>query len=211
MYREKKRYGQDPTVVVRSAKQTFNLPLKHKEPHCWFTCSWSDFLNPEADEWRPEAWDIMRRTPQHLYLVLTKLPGRFTQCLPLDWGQGYPNVWLGTTIEDERYLRRVLGLIEAPAVRRFLSLEPLLSAIYFGRALNKKAIQWVITGGESDPTAPRPMELEWVRDIHNQCKEAGIAHFHKQHGGSKKIDGVWGGHKIDGQSWHEFPEVPCRP
>ena len=70
MYRDMERYGRNPSVVTRSKTQ-FNMPLKLKEPTLIFTCSWSDFFIREADEWRAEAWEIMRQTPQHTYQVLT--------------------------------------------------------------------------------------------------------------------------------------------
>src|SRR3990167_1409537 len=71
MFSEKHMYGQDPDVVVRSKPPTFNMPLKIKEPKKIFTCSWSDWFIKEADPWRDEAWEIIKRTPQHTYLILT--------------------------------------------------------------------------------------------------------------------------------------------
>jgi protein gp37 len=66
-------------------------------------------------------------------------------------------------------------------------------------------VDWVITGGESDFQAPRPCNLAWVRDVRDQCLAAGIPFFHKQNGGSRRIDGVWGGRILDGRTWNEFP------
>src|SRR6266498_5551388 len=92
MFREKRQYGQDPDVVVRS-KTTFNAPLKWKDSALVFTCSWSDWFIEEADPWRDEAWDVIRRTPHLTYQILTKRIERASSCLPKDWP--LKNVWLG--------------------------------------------------------------------------------------------------------------------
>ncbi len=101
MFREQIHYGRDPSVVVRS-QTTFADPLKWKSPRVVFTCSWSDWFHEAADPWRDEAWDIIRRTPQHTYLVLTKRTGRIARHLPwAAFGDPWPNVWLGTSIENQ--------------------------------------------------------------------------------------------------------------
>jgi hypothetical protein len=128
MFRDQRRYGRDPEVVVRAAPATFNAPLKWDSPELIFTCSWSDWFHVAADPWRDEAWDIIRRTPQHTYMVLTKRPGRIHRCLPDDWGDGYPNVWLGVSIEDAAVTYRANQLRRIPAALRFISAEPLLGA-----------------------------------------------------------------------------------
>jgi protein gp37 len=181
MYRDKARYGQDPKVVVRSAPATFNKPLAWKEPAKVFTCSWSDWFIEEADEWRDDAWAIIRSTPHLTYQILTKRPERIMGNLPVDWGQGYPNVWLGVSVENQEAANeRIPQLIRIPARVRFLSCEPLLGPLdfqkipcpngcapskycsrccndyipkYFGYILPllDGDIHWVITGGESGP------------------------------------------------------------
>lgn len=157
MYRDKERFKQDATIVVRSQPGTFNKPLQWKEPAQVFTCSWSDWFIDEADAWRPEAWEIIRRTPWLTYQILTKRPERIMGNLPPDWGNGYPNVWLGVSAEDQgAYNERVPILASIPAQLRFVSLEPLLSPIdllgdtdsIFGVYLMQN-INWIIVGGES--------------------------------------------------------------
>lgn len=129
MYRDKDRYGQDPTKVLRS-KGNFNQPLKMKEPALIFTCSWSDWFIEEADAWRDEAWAIIKATPQHTYQILTKRPERIRHCLPEDWGDGYPNVWLGTSVEDqEQANKRIPHLLMNDAAIHFVSAEPLLRPV----------------------------------------------------------------------------------
>lgn len=192
MYREKKRYGQDPDVVTRS-KTTFRDPLKWKEPSLVFTCSWSDFFHEAADEWRDEAWAIIKATPHLTYQVLTKRPERIAQHLPADWGpRGYSNVWLGVSVENQRWTSRISELALVVASRKFLSCEPLLGPLDLSAPLDDggfgfgipmiEAVDWVIVGGESGADA-RPMELEWARTIRDQCGKSGVAFFLKQLGG----------------------------
>lgn len=136
MYREKKRWGQDPNIVARSSKRTFNRPLHWHEPALVFVCSWSDFFIEEADPWRDEAWEIMWHTPHLTYQLLTKRPERIHECLPADWGDGWPNVWLGVSAENEPAAEKRLPLLLAvPAAVHWVSAEPLLGHIHFARWL----------------------------------------------------------------------------
>src|SRR4051794_20471332 len=95
MFREQRRYGRDPSVVVRAKDPTFYAPLRWQEPALVFTCSWSDWFHEAADSWREDAWDVLRQTPHLTYQILTKRPERITELLPEDWGDGWSNVWLG--------------------------------------------------------------------------------------------------------------------
>lgn len=237
MFRDMPHYGKDPNVVVRS-KTTFDAPRKWAksgkvQPGARiFTCSWSDWFIAEADEWRAEAWDVVRRTPQFTYLILTKRPERIAAHLPADWGAGYSNVWLGTSAENQDAAdERIPALMNVPAAVRFVSAEPLLGRLklpwlqpngdpFLGQPqphgnrerfmqmhpLWTARIDWVITGGESALKDARPCDLDWVRSIRDQCQASGVALFHKQHGGTRKIDGVWGGRELDGRTWDEFPQ-----
>jgi protein gp37 len=166
------RYGGHPSEVTRS-KTTFGAPLKWTTPQLVFACSWSDFFIEQADEWRPEAWEIIRRTP-HTYLLLTKRAERIAEHLPQGWP--WPRVWLGVSVEAPDYLWRADELRAIPATHRFLSLEPLLADL---GSINLNGIGWVIVGGESGP-AHRPMELAWVESIAQQCLMAHVPLFIKQ-------------------------------
>jgi protein gp37 len=180
MFREQRMYGRDPEIVTRS-KTKFSDPLKWKEGKLIFTCSWSDWFHESADAWRAEAWDIVRRTPRHTYQILTKRPERIAAQLPADWGEGYPNVWLGVSVENNRWVRRAEELVHIPAAVRFVSAEPLLDAVTFPHDVLSD-IDWLIVGGESGPDC-RPMREDWVVDLRNQCRDAKTAFFLKQLGG----------------------------
>ncbi|MCW5959307.1 MAG: phage Gp37/Gp68 family protein [Pyrinomonadaceae bacterium] len=230
MYAEKKRFGQDGSVFHRSSDATFYKPLiwhrqlRGDEPiteRLVFTASYSDWFLESADEHRPEMWKIVRETPNLIYQILTKRTDRILENLPDDWGTGYPNVWLGATVEIQDYDWRIRDLLNVPAVKRFLSCEPLLGPLNLNPYLNTKfidsgcyaahaMIDWVIVGGESG-TGARPMELRWVRSIRNQCLDPGTAFFFKQWG-AFGADGVRrsksaNGRLLDGRTWDEFPEA----
>lgn len=116
--------------------------------------------------------------------------------VPILWP--LPNVWIGTSVEDSRVTHRIDALRKCPAAVRFLSCEPLIGPLL---NLNLDGIHWVITGGESGHHH-RPLDLDWVRDIRDQCQEQRIAFFHKQNGG---ITPKSGGKELDGREWCEFP------
>jgi protein gp37 len=198
MYRDKKRYGQDPELVVKS-KTMFDAPMKWNGSRIVFTCSWSDFFIEEADSWRDQAWEVIRATPQHTYQILTKRPARIAAHLPRGWP--FSNVWLGVSVENPRFFWRIDELRNVPAGIRFLSLEPLLSAM---PALPLDEISWVIVGGESGPNC-RPMKAEWVRDIRDQCSQSRVPFFFKQWGGARKDTT---GRILDGRVWNAMPKRP---
>lgn len=212
MFRDKKRYGQDPNTVVRS-KTTFREPLKWRDPRVIFTCSWSDWFIEEADPWRDEAYDLIRATPHHTYQILTKRDDRIVGRFP---DPPLPNVWLGVSVESPKYSYRIDTLRKIPAAVRFLSLEPLIEDL---GPLNLDGINWVIAGGESGPEA-RQMRPEWVRSIRNQCVAAGVPFHFKQWGEWAPVSGAAyhvgtplvhlgkkaSGRTLDGREWNEMPQ-----
>lgn len=112
------------------------------------------------------------------WLLLTKRPEHIMRLIPERWRAGLPpNVWVGTSVEDEAATARLDALREVPAVVRFVSFEPLLEAV----RPNLSGIAWAIVGGESGGKA-RPCALEWIEDLVAQCREAGVAPFVKQLG-----------------------------
>ncbi|HVE24060.1 MAG TPA: DUF5131 family protein [Sporichthya sp.] len=182
MYAFKERMGQDPSVVVRS-KSNFRVPLRWRDPRVIFTCSWSDWFIADADAWRAEAWEVIRQTPQHTYQILTKRPERIAGRLP--WTRpedAWPNVWVGVSIETQRYVApRLDPLVLAPVAHRFVSAEPLLGSLDLTRYL--PAIDWLIVGGESGP-GYRPMDPTWAEAVVDDCAAADVAVYVKQDSGA---------------------------
>jgi len=217
MFRERERWGQNPSIVTRTKDKTFNSSLKWKEPATIFVCSWSDFFHIEADEWRDEAWDIMRDTPHHTYLILTKRPALMEDRLPSDWDSEwdkiYSHIWLGVSVENNDYRFRIDVLRATRCTVRFVSAEPLLGPLnllwYLGTPAIQKSgwplVNWVIAGGESGPSFRRA-ELDWFRDLRDQCRDTNVPFFLKQLGGKVKVDGTWGGRMLDGQTHDAMPE-----
>jgi protein gp37 len=162
-----------------------------------FTCSWSDWFHPDADPWRPEAWEIVRRCPNLIFQILTKRAELIPDRLPQDWGQGYPNAWLGASVENPNFLHRMDQLRQVPAVIRFISAEPLLAPL---GALNLEGFHWVIVGGESG-RGFRPMDHAWAREIRDQCQGEHIPYFFKQSAAIRTEMGT----ELDGREWREYP------
>jgi protein gp37 len=210
-------------IMRRAGREPFQGPMRTKDwspPHKWnreaakqrkrlrvFTCSMSDFFHAGADEWRDEAWHIIRECRQLDWLILTKRPEFIRERLPADWGTGYANVWLGVTCGVESSMWPVEEILQIPAHLRFISAEPLLGPLDL-RAYLGRGIDWVITGCENAHQNKRvAMDLDWVRDIEQQCREAGIPHFFKQYyaGNQLQFDG-----KLDGRCRQAFPRRPAR-
>ncbi len=112
-----------------------------------FTCSLSDFFHVKADPWRDEAWEIIKKRSRLAWLILTKRPSLITKRLPADWGDGYPNVWLGVSTGCNNTLNKMDVLRDIPAAVRWVSTEPLLEDI--SQKINLDGFHWVVTGGES--------------------------------------------------------------
>lgn len=143
-----------------------------------FVASLADVFedHPDLPEARTELWQLIRETPWLDYQLLTKRPENIAGMLPDDWGTGYRNVWLGTSIEDNRVAARSLELTDVPAQVHFISYEP---AIGPGDEIPLDHIEWLICGGESGP-GYREMDLDWARDMRRRCEDAGTAFFFKQ-------------------------------
>lgn len=188
MFRDKIRYGQDPEKVVRSKPPTFNKPLAWEREAAAanrsdlvFTCSWSDWFIRDADVWRAEAWTIVRRTRHLTYQILTKRHGRIAANLPSDWGNGYPNVWLGVSAGDQRtWDARTKALRDIPARIRFVSLEPMLAPVDVSDAA--RWLDWIVVGGESGGLNARPIDERWIRAVIDSCRGTGCRVFVKQMG-----------------------------
>lgn len=181
-----------------------DLPLRWRKPRRVFVNSMSDLFHPEVtEEFIGRVFDVMMRAEQHTFQVLTKRPQRMRafvdEWLGDSWAQWIANLWLGTSIENNRYTWRADHLRDTPAAFRFLSLEPLIGPV---PTLDLTGIDWVIVGAESGRGARR-MEMDWVRDIRDRCVDAGVAFFFKQSAtsGGKKLPLP----ELDGRQWMEWP------
>ena len=205
-------YNASPDTV-QLLPERLNEPFKWKKPRHVFVNSMSDVFHPEVPyDFVFEVFKVMEEASRrngHVFQVLTKRPGRAVgwwkkhgEYFPEGWP---PNVWIGTSVESQKYTPRITVLERLPAPVRFVSAEPLLEEIDLSEWLNRGALQWVIVGGESGRKA-RPMQLDWVRRLRDQSLEASVDFFLKQLGGSR---GKLGGDKakIDDETWHQMPEV----
>jgi protein gp37 len=148
---------------------------KRTKAFCGSLCDWAED-HPTSEAARPRLWELIRATPHLDWLLLTKRAERIAMSLPDDWGRGYPNVWLGVSIESNDYRARADQLRRVPAVVRFISYEPALGPL---DRLDLTGIDWVIYGGESGPKY-REHDLAWPRQVRAMCRAAGVAFFYKQ-------------------------------
>ena len=189
------KYRNEFSVSVHPS--SLEEPLKWRRPRLVFVNSMSDLFHQSvAEGFIKSVFEIMNRASHHTFQVLTKRPGRVTSLSgSLHWT---PNIWLGTSIESDAVRGRLALLKEAGAVTKFLSLEPLLGPL---TDMDLSGIDWVIVGGESGPGA-RSMETNWVREIRDDCVDAGVPFFFKQWGGVFKKQT---GRTLDGRTWDEMP------
>jgi protein gp37 len=166
-----------------------------------FVNSMSDLFHEDVPlDFIEQVFDVMAQASHHTFQILTKRHERLAELAPsLIW---HPNVWMGVTIENRRFVRRADYLRTVDANVRFISAEPLLGPL---EGLELDGIDWLISGGESGPHH-RPVKVEWLRDLRDRCQDAGVAHFFKQWGGSRPKKG---GRVLDGRTWDEMPSRPA--
>jgi protein gp37 len=223
-----------PAFGVTLHPDVLEQPLRWRRPRRVFVNSMSDLFHDEVPSYFIDrVFEVMRRCPQHTFQVLTKRPQRMRDyalersepaaCVHAPWWP-LPNVWLGVSIENRRFVHRADLLRETPAAVRFISAEPLLGPLvpcgigcycfpdvertlrpwrdgYDGPALALGGIDWLIVGGESGPRH-RPIDPQWVRDLRDASLHAGTAFFLKQWGGRTPKAG---GRELDGRTWDEMP------
>jgi protein gp37 len=176
-----------------------DIPLHWRRPRLIFVNSMSDLFHAEVPEDHIAlVFDVMQRTPQHTYQILTKRAQRLASLATrLEWPK---NVWMGVSVETEQYAWRIDYLRRVPAAVRFVSAEPLLAPL---ANLNLDGIDWLIAGGESQ-SGCRPASLDWFRDLRDQCNAAQVAFFLKQLGGHPSKHGGDDA-VLDGRRWVEMP------
>ena len=200
--KEKYKNGFKLTLHPESLEE----PLKWKKPQMVFVVSMGDLFHEDVPfEFIDRVFDIIRKTPQHTYQVLTKRAKRMAEYFDTRFTP--KNVWLGVTCEHAQHYQRISYLRQIPATVRFLSCEPLMSDmhdIYLG------GIDWVITGGESGVNARRT-PVDWFRILRDQCRRSNVPFFFKQWGAWGE-DGVKrskyaNGSLLDGREWKEYPKT----
>ena len=204
-------YATNPNDV-QLLPERLGAPLSWGRPRRVFVNSMSDLFHPRVPyEFINDIFDVMREAAKqrgHVFQVLTKRPGRAVAWWARNqarYGGVWPaGVWIGTSVENQKYAPRITVLARLPASVRFVSAEPLLGTVDLRQWLDVGALHWVIAGGESGPAA-RPMDLAWARDLRDQSLEAGVAFFLKQLGGRR---GKRSGDEatLDGRQWRESPE-----
>lgn len=143
-----------------------------------YVCFQSDFLIEDGDSWRGECWDMIRERSDCHFIFLTKRIERFAQCAPPDWGDGYDNVTIGVSCENQRAVdERLTEFIKLPIKHRNIILQPLIEAVDIAQYLSKAEL--VVVGGEYDTDA-RPLNYDWVLDIREQCVKAKVAFEFRQ-------------------------------
>ncbi len=190
------------------------IPEKLVEPLRWtqarivFVNSMSDLFHKDVpDPYVRAVAEVMTSADWHTYQVLTKRSERLCEMLhgPLRTVADSPHIWWGVSVENRKHgLPRIDHLRDAPAVVRFLSIEPLLEDL--GR-VNLSGISWVIVGGESGHGA-RPMQADWVRSLRDQCAESEVPFFFKQWGGVRK---KVAGRELDGRTYDDMPPPSRNP
>ena len=189
---------------VMERPERLEQPLRWKRPRTIFVNSMSDLFHEEvARDFAAAVFAVMEQAGWHTFQVLTKRPDRAAALAPsLPWP---PNVWLGVSVENQRWTTRIEALRAIPAAVRFLSCEPLLGPL----DLDLEGIGWVIAGGESGPRA-RPMDIAWARSVRDQCLASGVPFFFKQWGehgpGGRREGKKRAGRLLDGRTWDEAPE-----
>lgn len=153
-------------------------------------------------EWRKELWALIKATPNLDWLLLTKRPQNILKMLPNDWDNGYANVWLGTTAENQtEYDRRKPHLVSVPAVVHFLSMEPLIGEVDMG---DLSGLEWIITGGENGSKF-RPANHDWFRSLRDQCAAANVPFLFKQYEGKSQREIKALGRELDGVVHNGYP------
>ena len=187
VYRQDEMYGSTLASSLCRKTGAFALPMKRRRDGSYkippgkivFTCFTSDFLLEDADPWRAECWRMMRQRSDCWFYFFTKRIHRLADCLPPDWGEGYDNVLIGCTVENQdRANYRLPIFLDLPIKHRSIIASPLLERLDLRPYLDDR-IEEVATGGESGVEA-RPCDYDWILDLRRQCVEKDIPfRFHQ--------------------------------
>ncbi len=195
MYRRDASVGRDSTVIEKTA--SFDLPVRKKRDGAYklrsgetvFTCMTSDFFIEEADEWRRDAWRFIRERSDLSFYIITKRIDRFRVSLPEDWKDGYDNVTIGCTCENQRAAdSRLPVVLDLPIKHVEVIHEPMLGSIDIDKYLASGRIEQVICGGESGQDA-RMCDYAWILFSREQCMKHSVPFHFKQTGANFRKDG----------------------
>ncbi len=195
VYRTDAKYGRDSSIIAKN--KDFDIPIRRKkngEYTCrsgtfFWTCFTSDFLLDLCDEWRVEAWQMIKERSDCHFLFITKRIHRFTVNLPENWGKGYDNVSVCVTCENQLRADERLPIFKSlPIKHKSIILEPLLESVDIKTYLDT-GIKEVVAGGESGLEA-RVCDYDWILGIRNQCMEADVSFRFKQTGSLFRKDGI---------------------
>jgi protein gp37 len=183
---------------LRLWPERLEVPLRWRRPRAIFVNSMSDLFHEDIPlDFIHQVFATMRAADWHTFQILTKRADRMAELADqLDWA---PNVWMGVSVENRRFVHRADALRTVPAAVRFISAEPLLGPL---DDLELHEIDWLIAGGESGPRHRR-IDPAWVRDLRDRCADDGVAFFFKQWGGTRPKSG---GRELDGLHWDQLPE-----
>ncbi|HNX63613.1 MAG TPA: DUF5131 family protein [Oscillospiraceae bacterium] len=191
--------GVDTNLIIKSDK--FNAPVAvnkkgeyaMKSGQMVYCCFSSDFLIEEADEWRNECWKMIKQRPDLHFIFLTKRIERFEDCIPADWNDGYENVTVGCTVENQEMVDLRLAIFsKLPIKHRNIILQPLLEAVNIEKYLDN--VELVVVGGEYDRDA-RPFDYDWVLSLREQCVKHNVSFDFHQCGSKFIVDGTL--HKLN--------------
>lgn len=180
------KHGIDTNDIIKL--NSFNAPVSKnkngeyriKSGQIVYLCFYSDFLLPEADEWRSECWQMIKERSDLHFIFLTKRIERFMDCIPDDWSCGYDNVTVGCTIENQGRADERLSLFnELPIKHKNIICQPMISAVNLEKYL--MGVELVVVGGESDKAA-RPLNYDWVLAVREQCVKANVSFEFRQCG-----------------------------
>ena len=194
--------------TVREDNSSLQIPYKWRRPRKIFVNSMSDLFHPHvSDRFIQDVWNVMCKTPRHNYQILTKRPERMQEIVSNMIREVLPNVWLGTSVENQETTSRIDDLRATPAAIRFISFEPLIGPV---EQIDLAGIHWAIVGGESGAKA-RPIKEGWIDEIHHQCGIHDTAFFFKQWGAwgkdNQKRSKKANGRVYRGRTWDEMPSL----
>ena len=195
MYRRDAEFGKDSSAVEKTS--SFSLPISRRRDGSYrlqesgyvYACMTSDFFIEEADEWRKEAWAFIKERSDLSFFIITKRIERFHVSLPSDWGDGYENVTICSTCENQSTAdRRLPVMLSLPIKHMEIIHEPMLEAVDISKYLSTGKIEAVTCGGESGPEA-RLCDYSWILDTRRQCLEYNVPFHFKQTGALFRKDG----------------------